>query len=70
MGLRVPVPDPKRCVPVVPVHTLWNPIGAPAPVADPTRVPPMPGPDGLCEFDEMNILEVMALFEALFSGSY
>lgn len=55
MGLRVPVPDPKRCT-ISPVYSYIS--GATQAVAKPMHVAPTPGPDGLCEFDEMGILEV------------
>ena len=55
MGLRVPVPDARKCV-ETPTYSWVHP-GTPA-VAAPVHVPPTPGPDGLCEFDEMGILEV------------
>ena len=59
MGLRVPVPDPRRCVPPAAVP-VWAPQGA-AVVAAPVHVSPVPGPDKLCEFDEMGILEVSGM---------
>jgi ubiquitin-conjugating enzyme E2 Q len=58
MGLRVPVPDPKRCVPVPPVNSQWALPNVSAPAPGPTACPPTPDPDGLCEFDELGILEV------------
>lgn len=59
MGLRVSVPDPKRCV-LVPTTTFASvmPGAVVPPVLTPIQAPPIPGPDGLCEFDEMGILEV------------
>jgi hypothetical protein len=58
MGLRVPVPDPRRCF-APPVASMWTHMAGAAPaVPAPVRVTPVPGDDGLCEFDEMGILEV------------
>lgn len=57
MGLRVPVPDPKRCIPAPQVRPMYSIPGIYVP-AEPVRAPPVPGPDGLCEFDEMGISEV------------
>lgn len=61
MGLRVPVPDPKSCVPAQPVYASIL-VPAVAPAGTRTCVPSVPGPDGLCEFDEMDISEVMESF--------
>lgn len=62
MGLRVPVPDLKKSVPVAPVNSLprWSHpnIGISATPLVPTAHSLTPGPDGLCDFDEMDILEV------------
>lgn len=61
MGLRVPVPDVKRCV--APLANVWSYAGVPA--VAPTPVPPKPGLDKLCEFDEMGILEVSGVLDCL-----
>ena len=50
MGLRVPPPDPKEYRPIQ--------YGYGAQSHTSTRVPPAAGSDGLCDFDEMNIMEV------------
>ncbi|KIM73751.1 hypothetical protein PILCRDRAFT_99249 [Piloderma croceum F 1598] len=57
MGLRVPVPDARRCV--VPLGPTWGHAMAPV-VAVPKPVPPTGDPDGLCEFDEMDIISMRA----------
>ena len=58
MGLRVPVPDARRCF-APPVAPPWTHVaGMVAAVPAPVHVTPVPGSDGLCEFDEMGILEV------------
>ena len=56
MGLRVPVPDPRRCVASPAAHG-WAHISTPT-VAPLVHVPPIPGADGFCEFDEMDIMGV------------
>ena len=55
MGLRVPVPDPKSCVPAAAVYMRRYTAPAVAPAGTRTCVPSVPGPDGFCEFDEMDI---------------
>lgn len=55
MGLRVPPPDPRRCV--APLAPTWGHVVAPV-VAPPKPVQPTSDPDGLCEFDEMDITSV------------
>lgn len=58
MGLRVPPPDPARCVaPQMPNRIVMT-IPGQVPLDPIARVVPIPAPDGLCEFDDLGILEV------------
>lgn len=51
MGIQVVRPDPARCF--APVHR-----GQVITPNSLSHVPPVPGPDGLCDFDELGLLEV------------
>lgn len=67
MGLRVPAPDPRKCHPPVNHRQFAVPVAAAgsATAPPPGPVPPVVGPDGLCDFDEMGILEVSELHYAV-----
>lgn len=53
MGIQVSPPDPARCIAplyrVAPGQVAVNPLA---------RVMPVTGPDGLCDFDDLGLLEV------------
>lgn len=71
LGLRVPLP-PKDTIVVQPVqralHVLSAPAPAPAPPVDDRQSKAAAGPDGLCEFDDMDKGQMRASIVAMINS--